>query len=281
MRRLTSLPFCTALRQALAEGYGMAALRQDLMAGVVVGTVAVPLSMALAVAAGVPPLLAPLLGYLPLASLAALLLVVAFRMSEYRHVARVSRRAPRSDVVVLWSCLGLTVAFDMVVAVSVGVVLAALLFMRRMAEVAEVRLLAETHPLPGGPLPPGLIVYEVAGPLFFGAAQRAMSALERAGREARAVVLDLSAVPVVDGTGMVNLESALERLDGRGIFVALGGVQRQPFRVMLRAGLRNRPGRLVVRHSLEAALVDARRAVEGAADAAAPAGTPAPGSLPT
>src|SRR5688500_15497964 len=103
-------------------------------------------------------------------------------MSEYRHVVRVTRRGPRSDVVVLWVCLLLTVVFDMVIAVSFGIVLAALLFMQRMAEVSEVRLVGAAEPgHPAGPLPPGLILYEVAGPLFFGAAQRAVSTLERAG----------------------------------------------------------------------------------------------------
>jgi SulP family sulfate permease len=206
--------------------------------------------------------LAPLLGYLPMASLAALLLTVAWKMSEYRHVARVTRRAPRSDVVVLWVCLLLTVVFDMVIAVSVGIVLAALLFMRRMAEVSEVRLLGETHPHPSGPLPSGLVLYEVAGPLFFGAAQRAVNTLERAGQEARAVVLDLESVPALDATGMVSLESALNRLLDRGTFVAIGGVQKQPLRVLLQGGLRNRPGRLVIRRSLEQAIADARRALE-------------------
>ena len=206
--------------------------------------------------------LAPLLGYLPMASLAALLLTVAWKMSEYRHVARVTRRAPRSDVVVLWVCLLLTVVFDMVIAVSVGIVLAALLFMRRMAEVSEVRLMGETHPHPSGPLPSGLILYEVAGPLFFGAAQRAFNTLERAGQEARAVVLDLESVPALDATGMVSLESALNRLLDRGTFVAIGGVQKQPMRVLLQGGLRNRPGRLVIRRSLEQAIADARRALE-------------------
>jgi SulP family sulfate permease len=206
--------------------------------------------------------LAPLLGYLPMASLAALLLTVAWKMSEYRHVARVTRRGPRSDVAVLWVCLLLTVIFDMVIAVSVGIVLASLLFMRRMAEVSEVRLISETHPHPSGPLPPGLILYEVAGPLFFGAAQRAVNTLERAGQEARAVVLDLESVPALDATGLVNLESVLNRLIERGTFVALGGVQKQPLRVLLKGGLRNRPGQMVIRRSLDQAMADARRVVE-------------------
>ena len=206
--------------------------------------------------------LAPLLGYLPMASLAALLLTVAWRMSEYRHVLRVSREGPRSDVAVLWTCLLLTVVFDMVIAVSVGIVLAALLFMRRMAEVSEVRMLTEEHHHPSGPLPRGLVVYEVAGPLFFGAAQRAISTLARAGQQARALVLDLENVPVLDATGLVNLESALERLLAGGTFVAIGGVQKQPLRVLLQGGLRNRPGKLVIRRSLDKAVAEARAVVE-------------------
>ena len=213
--------------------------------------------------------LAPLLGYLPMASLAALLLTVAWRMSEYRHVLRVTREGPRSDVAVLWVCLLLTVVFDMVIAVSVGIVLAALLFMRRMAEVSEVRLLTEEHHHPSGPLPRGLVVYEVAGPLFFGAAQRAISTLARAGQEARALVLDLEGVPVLDATGLVNLESALERLLAGGTFVAIGGVQKQPLRVLLQGGVRKRPGQLVIRRSIAKAIEDARAVVARPAGATA------------
>ena len=90
--------------------------------------------------------LAPLIGYLPMASLAALLLVVAWNMSEVKHVRRIIRIAPTSDVLVLLTCYALTVFFDMVTAVSVGVGLAALLFMRRMVEVADTRLSEVEHP---------------------------------------------------------------------------------------------------------------------------------------
>ena len=83
--------------------------------------------------------LAPLIGYLPMAGLAALLLLVAWNMSEAKHFGHILRVAPRSDVLVLVTCFVLTVVFDMVVAVSVGVVLAALLFMRRMAEITNAR----------------------------------------------------------------------------------------------------------------------------------------------
>src|SRR5262249_49370271 len=123
--------------------------------------------------------LAPLIGYLPMAGLASLLLLVAWNMSEVKHFGHILRVAPRSDALVLVTCYGLTVLFDMVVAVSVGVVLAALLFMRRMAEITRVRLAGHeegTGEHAHGEIPPHLrtkvAIYDIAGPLFFGAAQK-------------------------------------------------------------------------------------------------------------
>ena len=144
-------------------------------------------------------LLAPLLGHLPMASLAALLLFVAWNMAELDHFAHMLRVAPRTDVAVLLTCFVLTVVFDMVIAVSVGVVLAALLFMRRMAEVSSVRLVDE-HPIGphrascrGASSPT-----RSPGPLFFGAAQKAMAALQSVDKAVRVVILDLRSVPAID-----------------------------------------------------------------------------------
>jgi len=203
-------------------------------------------------------LLAPLLGHLPMASLAALLLVVAWNMSEARHVVHTLRVAPRSDAVVLVTCFGLTVVFDMAVAVSAGVMLAALLFMRRMADVSGTRLVGEGGGVGTPALPAGVLLYEVAGPLFFGAAHKAASALATVSKDVRVVVLDLSGAPVMDATGLVNLESALERLWSSGILVVLAGVQRQPLRLMARAGWRRQPQRLAAYRSLDRALAVAR-----------------------
>jgi SulP family sulfate permease len=206
--------------------------------------------------------LAPLLGYLPMASLAALLLLVAWNMSERHHFVRMLRVAPQSDVAVLLICFGLTVLFDMVVAVTVGVVLASLLFMKRMAEVSEVRLVEE-HPLTlDKPLPKGVVIYEVAGPLFFGAAHQAMAALKLVDAGVRVVILDLRSVPAMDATALVGLESAFERLHRDQVFVILAGVQAQPLRVMARAGWRDRHGRLAIYRTFERAVDEARKAFE-------------------
>lgn len=200
-------------------------------------------------------LLAPALGHLPMASLAALLLLVAWNMSEAKHFAHALRVAPKSDVAVLLLCFGLTVIFDMVVSVTVGVVLAALLFMRRMAEVSDVRLV-DQHPLIKG-LPKDVLVYEVAGPLFFGAAQKAMSALQRVPSGISAVLLDLSAVPVMDATGLVSLEGTVERLQKMGIYVILAGVQMQPMRVLAKSGIHKRREMIAVYRSMERAVAAA------------------------
>jgi SulP family sulfate permease len=204
--------------------------------------------------------LAPALGYLPMASLAALLLTVAWNMSEPRHFVKTLRRAPRSDVAVLLACFGLTIVFDMVIAVTAGIVLASLLFMRRMVEVSGARLVGPEHPELAEPLPRGAVLYEIAGPLFFGAAQKALSIIasnERRG--VRVVVLDVRSVPALDATGLVSLETLIERLNKADTKVILAGVQPQPLRVLARAGWRNRRGRLRIFRSFERAIELARR----------------------
>lgn len=181
--------------------------------------------------------LAPALAYLPMPALAALLLIVAYNMGEIRHFRHILAVAPKSDVTVLLTCFGLTVMFDMVIAVTTGVMLAALLFMRRMAEISGARVVEGKHPQLREPLPRGVVLYEIAGPLFFGAAQKAMAALADIATHAQVIILDLSAVPAMDATGLVGLESALERFNGTHTFVILTGVQTQPAKVIEKSGL--------------------------------------------
>lgn len=206
--------------------------------------------------------LAPLVGFLPMASLAALLLIVAWNMSDVRHFGEILRHAPRADVVVLLVCYGLTVAFDMVIAVSVGVVLAAFLFMRRMVEVTEARMAGAGEKAAGEPVPEGVMVYEVAGPLFFGAAQKAMAALDDISRRPRTLVLRLDAVPAIDATGLVALESALKRLSAHGTAIVLSGLQPQPAKAIARAQLPERIPALVIGTDLRGALREAARLSE-------------------
>ncbi|MGE0142626.1 MAG: C4-dicarboxylic acid transporter DauA [Planctomycetota bacterium] len=181
---------------------------------------------------------APALGYLPMAALAALLIKMAWSMCDWQHVIRTLRRASAHDSGVLLVCASLTVAFDMVIAVVVGIALASLLFMKRIAELADVKLIDGGTQVPGSDLPAGVLVYEIAGPLFFGAAERAMASLARSNqRDVKVVVLDVAAVPVMDHTGVVNLESVVGGLRRRGIGVIFAGLRDSPRRTLERAGM--------------------------------------------
>lgn len=184
--------------------------------------------------------LAPLLGYLPMSAMAALLLVVAWNMSEFRHLLHTLRVAPRSDAFVLLACFAMTVLVDMIVGVGVGMVLAAFLFMRRMAEVTHSRLYSAESGELSKPLPAGVLLYEISGPLFFGAAQKAMAALAIAAERSKAVVLDLRGVQTMDATGLVALESALDDLHARHCLCVLFGAGEQPLALMQRAGIDSR-----------------------------------------
>jgi SulP family sulfate permease len=128
----------------------------------------------------------------------------------------------------------------MVVAIGVGVVLAALLFMKRMGELTSSRVLvtgAKNDEDETRTLTPGVTVYEIAGPLFFGAAQRAMGAIETVGVESRVIILALGGVPVIDATGLVALESAIERLRLAKKLVIIAGPLPEPRRVFEKTNL--------------------------------------------
>ncbi len=197
--------------------------------------------------------LAPLLGFLPMASLAALLMIVAWRMSEVGHFVRIVRVASRSDTVVLLTCFTLTVVFDMVVSVTVGVVLAALLFMRRMAELSYVRLVQGQHPQLIAELPADVRLYEIAGPLFFGAAEKAAGQMAQYSRGARAVILYLGGVPMIDITGLVALESSVLKLHHAGVLVVLAGVNEEVASAINRSHLAKIPGVVSIHKTLASA----------------------------
>lgn len=208
--------------------------------------------------------LAPLLGHLPMAALAALLLLVAWNMSEVRHFGHILRVAPRSDVAVLLTCFLMTVTFDMVIGVAVGLTLAAFMFMNRMAQVTRVRLAETYHPHLKLALPAGVVAYEISGPLFFGAAEKAMRALTTIADRSKAVIFVMNEVHAMDATGLVAFESALLALKRRNCRAVLSRVQPQPMRLLRRAGFHRRPD-LVFAFSPREAVAAARRLVRAPA----------------
>jgi len=195
---------------------------------------------------------APSVSLLPMAALAALLLLVAYNMSEIKHFIHILKVAPRSDVMVLLTCFTLTVVFDMVIGVSVGIVLAALLFMRRMAVLTSVQAVGHEHKT-AGHLPKEIMLYEIAGPLFFGAAQRAMDAIARVTPDVKVVIFMMDRVPVMDVTGLVALETTITRLSESGKLTLLAEVQSQPEQVLKKAGILENSEKVRVFHSLKEA----------------------------
>lgn len=169
--------------------------------------------------------LAPVLSHLPMASLAALLFVVAWDMSEAKHFINIVKTAPKSDSAVLLACFALTVLIDMVVAVGVGIVLASLLFIRRMSDLTGATLLGGHDHEKLKNLPSHVAVYEIKGPIFFGAAEKALSTLQQFNKQIKAVIIDMTNVPAMDMTGMVALESVLSKMHKVGVAVVLSGLK--------------------------------------------------------
>lgn len=189
---------------------------------------------------------APLLAHVPMATLGAILVLTAWNLSEAPHFVHMVRVAPRTDVAVLLTCFGLTIFIDMVAAVGVGMVLAAFIFMHQMASLTGARERGRDEPMPFE-LPEWAVFYEFSGPLFFGAAERAFAALDRAAREhkeATVIIIDFTHVPTLDMSGIHALESALGRLHDRRVGVVLSGMHPAVYRPLRKAGLRDIPGRL-------------------------------------
>ena len=170
-------------------------------------------------------LLSPLASAIPLCCLAAVLFVVAWNMSELPHVLRLVRGAPKVDVGILLLTFFLTVFVDLVVAVNVGVILAALFFMRRMADVVNVEQQSGRPAGDAGTQPDvdaGVLIFSIEGPFFFGAAEKLERSLQPIQRAASTLILRMGNVPFVDATGIFAIEeiiSDFKRHGGRVLLV--------------------------------------------------------------
>lgn len=181
---------------------------------------------------------------IPMAALAAILVVVAYNMSEWRIFVS-EFRGPRSDVAVLLATFLLTVFVDLTVAIGVGMVLAAFLFMKRMAEVSDVTAIRaeatdaeDENGAPATTLTPGDVqVYAINGPFFFGAADRFSATMRAISERPKVLILRLGGVPVIDSTGLHALRDVIRRSRKEGTRVMLAEVQRDVRRVIERASL--------------------------------------------
>lgn len=191
--------------------------------------------------------LAPLLSWLPLSAMAALLLMVAWNMSEAHKVVSLLRKAPKDDIIVMLICMSLTVLFDMVIAISVGIVLASLLFMRRVARMTRLA------PLSNVSVPEGVLALRVTGPLFFAAAEGLFTELSRQVAGHHLIILQWDAVPVLDAGGLDAFQRFVEKLP-EGCELRVTNLEFQPLRTLARAGVQPIPGRLAFFPDVQAAL---------------------------
>ncbi|HEV8305645.1 MAG TPA: sulfate permease [Gemmatimonadales bacterium] len=208
-------------------------------------------------------------GLVPLATLAAILVVVAFHMSEWRTFLS-EFRAPKSDVAVLVTTFLLTVLVDLTVAIEVGMVLAAFLFMRRMAEVTNISVLTHEFADPvddfeSDPnavrrrvVPEGVQVYEITGPFFFGAAEMFKDRVVRIAGKPKVLILRMRHVPAIDSTGLHALRDLVRRSEGDGTLVILSDVHAQPVVALERSGMYDALGEQNIHGNIDDALNRAR-----------------------
>jgi SulP family sulfate permease len=207
---------------------------------------------------------APLAKFVPLATLSAVLVNVAFHMGEWHNFARL-RKWPGCDTAVFLSAFSLTVIVDLTVAVEIGMVLAAVLFIKRSSETTQIIAVDEStetegshHSLVGKEVPKGVMVFRMMGALFFGAVDKLESVLKRLSQEPEVLILRMRKVVAMDATGLNALEDLYEKLRKRGKHLVLSAPHTNPMMVMERAGFIDRLGRENVCPHIDAALDRAR-----------------------
>ena len=207
---------------------------------------------------------APLAKFIPLATLSAVLVNVALNMGEWHNFSRLPKW-PRSDAVVFLTAFSLTVVVDLTVAVEIGMVLAAVLFIKRVSETTQITAVDEIsetegpqHSLIGKEIPKGVMVYRIFGSFFFGAADKLETALKRSGQEPDVLILRMRKVLAMDATGLNALEDLYERLHARGKHLILSGPHTQPLFMMDKADFLDRLGRENICANVELSLDRAR-----------------------
>lgn len=214
-------------------------------------------------------ILMPLAAWIPMPAIAAILFMVAYNMSGWREFANLCKTSPKSDILVLVATFVLTVIFDLVVAIEVGMVLAALLFLNRMANVTEVKswkYIGEDIDEQNDPesihlkqVPKHTVVYEIIGPMFFAAADKFMEIHTDA--ETKVVIIRMRGVPAMDISALRSLDKIANTCKKRGITLVLSHVQEQPKGMMEKAGFAEKIGEENFCENIDAALAHAAELV--------------------
>jgi SulP family sulfate permease len=198
--------------------------------------------------------LAPLLSYLPLSGMAALLVVVAWNMSEAPKALHLINTAPKGDLLVFAVCFSFTVLFDMVIAISSGIIIAALLFVRSVAEMTKVSDVSENPKLMPHRLADGHKVYRISGPLFFAAADRVFAELTALTQQQQQVVLLMDGVSLLDAGGLAAFEKFTSACEKHQCHILLADLQFQVLKTLAKAKIRPIEGVLSFYPTLQDAL---------------------------
>ena len=204
--------------------------------------------------------LMPLAKMIPMPTIAAILFIVAYNMSEMKKFASICKTSPKSDIFVLILTFALTVIFDLVVAIAVGMVLAAVLFMKRMADETQVTgwkyvddESADTDHIELKQVPKNTLVYEISGPMFFGASNKLLDILlDIEGKNA--VVLRMRGVPALDATALGSLQEIYKKMQKNNVTLILSHVNQQPMSVLQKAGFVEKVGAENICPNIDAAL---------------------------
>ncbi len=210
-------------------------------------------------------------GLIPMPALAAVLVIVSYNMSEWRNFLSILK-SPRSDVIVLLTTFGLTVVFDLTIAIEIGMLLAVLLFMRRMSLVTNVGVMTreledeeehvDQNSIDNKLIPEGVEVYEVNGPFFFGAASKFAESVRIVEKKPKVRIIRMRNVPAMDSTGLHSLEEVYKSTLKEGAAFILSGVHAQPLVVIQRAGFLDKVGEENVFGNIDEALDRAREILQ-------------------
>ena len=191
--------------------------------------------------------LMPYAALIPMPTIAAILFMVAYNMCEWRKFLHLCKTAPKSDIIVLLTTFVLTVLFDLVVAIEVGILMAAILFMKRMSDVTEVAGWKEVDDendqdsMSLRKLPPNTMVYEISGPLFFGAADKILQI--STDEKLNFLIIRMRSVGAIDATAIHNLEQLYDNCVKKNIQIIMSHVNEQPMNVMQKSGFYDKVGK--------------------------------------
>ena len=206
--------------------------------------------------------LMPYASLIPMPTIAAILFVVAYNMSEWREFVAIVKKAPKSDTCVLLVTFALTVVFDLVVAIIVGIILATVLFMKRMSDVTdaygwkEVDEATDDASIKLKRIPENTMVFEITGPIFFGASTKIANAILTGKKQV--LILRMRSVPAIDATGIHSLESIIKLCHKQGKTLILSHVNEQPMKTLEKAGLLDE---IQLADSIDTALAMAQTAI--------------------